>query len=398
MDSLFSFIKSYIPSSTRDPQEDYLTQLFAYMLSIVPDLGTMYCQFLLEKVKEPKFQVSAGDVVGVKTQVVVQRGRVDLLLTTGGHGFICEHKVASNLGNEQMSRYAESFVSHPGNFYTVLVTANIFQHKQDADIRLTWADISDFLISMQEHYHNEHGYLLKQLIEYMEQQGLARMEPLRMEDILGFSPGQKLPMKLETLLPQLQFMAQLQSMDWKTQCPGLQSLNPEKCQPTFKKFRWGRIGVELFNDMTPGLFVGVMLDYNQIPSLEIYDRQLGPDVVIMLEYDFYPVPKDDNQRAIFQQRSSLFANNKYKTLCSNLRASAQNEGYHYSNELPKSRWRINVLQKPLATVLCGASNEKEQLDRLFETMCQGINLLTQHGLLALALNDVRAESQAISAE
>lgn len=390
MDSLFSFIKSYIPSLTRDPQEDYLTQLFAWMLAHIPELGTRYCHFLMKKVQEPAFTIIGDEEIGIQTQVVVEEGRVDLLLSVGKHRFVCEHKVSSNLGFQQIERYANSFASHDGYFHTVLVTTTKLQHTQNADIQLVWADVSDFLIREREQYANENGFLIEQLIQYLQQQGLARMEPLSMENILGFFPGLDLPTKLENLMPHLQ------NKDWMQQCPGIEALNPGKYQPLFKKLRWGRIGVELITEkMSPSLFVGVMIDYKQIPSLDIVDRQLGPDVVIMLEYDYYPVPKDEYQNGICQQRKSLFAHQDYQTLCTQLQSTAPSTGFHFSKELPKSQWRIFVLQQPLATVLRGAQNENEQCDRLFATMCQGINLLTQDGLLAQALQFVRTESESL---
>ena len=51
------------------------------MLAHNPELGTKYCQFLLQKVKEPVFQIMEDEEIGVQTQVVVELGRADLLLT-----------------------------------------------------------------------------------------------------------------------------------------------------------------------------------------------------------------------------------------------------------------------------------------------------------------------------
>ncbi len=386
MDSLFSFIKSYVPSTTRDPQEDYLTQLFAWLLVSIPELSTKYCQFLLTEILNPAFDIKGEEEISVQTQVVVEHGRIDLFLGVGKHGFVCEHKVYSNLGEQQINKYAASFSSHAGDFYTVLVTANTFQHTQDADISLTWADVSDFLIAAQTQYENEQGFLLDQLIRYLREQGLGRMEPLDMENILGFFPGQELQTKLETL------SSQLQSMGWMKKCPGVQELSPGHYSPSFKKFRWGRVGVEMFDSMSPGLFAGVMLDYKQILSLKPSHKELGPDVVLMFEYDYYANPQNDYERNIREHRRVLLHHPSYQALCTRLRSTAVGAGFHFSQELPKSRWRILVLQKPLAIVLRGANTEREQLERLFETMCQGINLFVQDSLLAQVLECARAES------
>lgn len=48
--SIFTFIKSYTPSVDRDPKEDYLTQIFSWMLNNIKELDKKYCRYLLDKI------------------------------------------------------------------------------------------------------------------------------------------------------------------------------------------------------------------------------------------------------------------------------------------------------------------------------------------------------------
>jgi len=378
MESIFSSLKSYIPSATRDPQEDYLTQLFAWMLANVPQMGAKFCRLLLASVSVPAFSVGEGDEVSVETQVTVAGGRVDMLLKVGQNGFVCEHKVMSGLGDRQIDRYASSFSGHAGTFYTVLITATTLQQTQPADIRLVWAHVYDFLVSERGNYEGEFGFLLDHFIKFLQQQGLGRIEPITMANILGFLPGRDLVGKLHSLLPKLA------ARDWLAACPGLANLNPTgQYSPQFHTSRWGRVGIDYFpqetNRWQPGLFAGVLIDEYE-HAINFVDRVLGPDIVVFLEFDYYPKQKNDVEEQAMARRTTYLRHANYSTL--RARLALDSGAFRFMGEVARNPWRILVLQQPLANVIRGAEGEGEQLDRLYGAFCQGINLITQDDLLA----------------
>ncbi len=45
--SLFGYLKNYVPSEGRDPKEDYLTQMFAWILSNIDEVARIYVEYLL---------------------------------------------------------------------------------------------------------------------------------------------------------------------------------------------------------------------------------------------------------------------------------------------------------------------------------------------------------------
>ena len=51
-ESIFTKLKSYTPTAGRDAREDYLTELFSYMLNNVEGLKEGYVDFLYSKLKE----------------------------------------------------------------------------------------------------------------------------------------------------------------------------------------------------------------------------------------------------------------------------------------------------------------------------------------------------------
>jgi len=55
-DTIFDFLRSYVPSAGRDPKEDYLTQLFAWLLMNVNGLDLKYCEYLLKKTSNSTLQ------------------------------------------------------------------------------------------------------------------------------------------------------------------------------------------------------------------------------------------------------------------------------------------------------------------------------------------------------
>ena len=144
--SLFGYLKNYVPSDGRDPKEDYLTQMFAWILSNVDGAATVYATDLFSRLN-----MSVNDIENKKIQISTQEtlrtdegiGRIDLLLSIGEDiAFICEHKVFSELSENQIDKYVKN-AGQLGNrtYYSVLVTYSIAQWTQYSDVALTWSDV-----------------------------------------------------------------------------------------------------------------------------------------------------------------------------------------------------------------------------------------------------------------
>jgi len=213
MESIYSFIKSYIPNTKRDPKEDYLTQILAWTLINIPEFRQQFIGFLIEHLEKPLFTNLLEESTQVQTQYSNENGFVDMLIWAEGNGFIFEHKIDSTLSINQIEKYRKAVSSmHEGTFYTVLITATPMQHTQEADIKLIWADVYDFVLGVIDDYDNHERFLLEQLTAYLKQQGLGRMDPVNMDNILGYFPGLELESKLDVLFERVM------DVEWKAQC------------------------------------------------------------------------------------------------------------------------------------------------------------------------------------
>ena len=160
----------------------------------------------------------------------------------------------------------------------------------------------------------------------------------------------------------------LRVRDWKTDCKKLQDCNTQGfTEPTYRKERWGRVGLEMYNNWKPGpgIFAGILWDPSNHRIEPLNKENSGPDVVILV----------DLPEVGYAQVTSTQACTDY------FQKLNQEHGdfdlIHYPE--PKDHWRLIVLRKSLGDVLQGKQNRKEQEDALYKTFCEGINFLTKDG-------------------
>lgn len=368
MDSIYSFIKSYIPSSKRDPKEDFLTQILAWTLINIPEFKQDYIQFFNKHIDTPVLMDFSEDSILIETQYTNESGYIDMLIREENSGFIIEHKIDSSLSPNQIDKYKKAIEKqYNGTFYTVLITTTHMQHRQEADINLIWADIHDFILGKIDGYENHEHFLLKQLSDYLKQQGLGRMDPINLEHILGYFPGMQLENNLDKIFERLS------GTDWPAHWQNIKGSKTESFLPTFKKKRWGRKGIDFYNSWDPGIFAGVIMDgtdHRLLPS----DESQGPDFVVILEYDY-----EKNNDEITEKRNNFLWSSNFLEL--NKRLKLNSGSFEYLPELEGSPWRVIVLRKPLKDVLLGTSTTDEQISAMKDSICEGINLLTQDDLL-----------------
>lgn len=360
--SIFTFIKSYTPSVDRDPKEDYLTQIFSWMLNNIKELDKKYCRYLLDKIGKSNIELNE-EMISTETQISVTSGRIDMVISIYNKiGFICEHKVWSNLSDNQITKYKQcSNELGNENYYTVLVTANKLQHTQEADIKLTWADICIFIESIINEYENEDEFVLSNFIIYLKEQGLWKYESISINEVTSYYSARKLEKKLDEL-----FM-DLVHVEWEKECEHLKTFTKSRYNPNFTKYRWGRKGIDFFEDWYPGLFAGVMLDPTD-HCIDTKDSDRGPDLVVILDIE-YRGKKDSNNC----MRNRILNSDKYIELKEVLR----NMNGTFEEVKSKNNWRLIVIRKPLVDVLENKYSYEEQLNAMKESIIEGINILTK---------------------
>lgn len=363
-ESIFSFLKSYIPTEKRDAKEDYLTQMFAWILDYVDGFVDDYVALLHSRNPEIPVETVDASYKEISTQKYVYDGRIDLFIRVNKDlAFVCEHKVFSELSEGQIEKYMEegqkTFLGD-GAIYSVLVTFSAAQHRQDADVRITWGDICEFAEDIVGKYDGEERFLIWQFISYLKENGMGQMEPIRMDALLAYWSACALKENVETMF------SSLAGIDWMAECPGIEGLSPDaKLAPTMNRYRWGRVGIDFFETWIPGLFAGVLLDPGD-HKLEPADRSKGPELVILIESDYAPRNAEIMKR--YDRIKERFAQ-------VNERLEKDSGTFGFLPGIPESCWRISVLRKPLYDVLAGKSAKEEQARAIKDTIAEGINLL-----------------------
>ena len=160
----------------------------------------------------------------------------------------------------------------------------------------------------------------------------------------------------------------LRIREWDGDCKKLQDCNTQGfTEPIYRKEKWGRVGLEMYNNWKPGIFVGILWDHSNHGIKPLNEKNGGPDVVIlvdMLESDYSKITKSQ-ACADYLEKLNL----------------SQNHGDFDLIEYSKipGYWRLVVLRKSLSDVLQGKQNRGEQEDALYETFCKGIDILTKDG-------------------
>ena len=282
-DTIFDFLRSYVPSDKRDPKEDYLTQLFAWLLINVKGLDLKYCEYLLKKIPNSTFTVTESDTITVETQRTLDNGkRIDLLIKVNDNGFICEHKIYSMLSPNQIVNYSSMASSiGKGQFHTVLITLGTYRWTQPADVRILWSSIyRDFLQKELNNYADDsvHYFMLDQTLNFMQNNSLGTYGEITPGAIAGYWETFGLKNVVNNLVENLRVR------EWDSKCKNLQYCNTQGfTEPIFRKERWGRVGLEMYNNWKPGIFVGILWDHTDHRIDPLNKENGGPDVVILVD-------------------------------------------------------------------------------------------------------------------
>lgn len=368
--SIFSYLTSYVPTENRDSKEDYLTQMFARVLENVNGIADKYVGFLCKKVSIP-YEPGKAKII-VTTQHSVPSGRIDLLIRVGNDlGFICEHKIGSELSENQIQKYMDDSSNlGPQRYYSVLLTFSVLQHTQKADISIIWSDIYELIENLSDSYDAEDAdaFVLKQFLDYLSENNMGKSGCIPKDALLCYTSVLNLENQLNDIFKRLE------PIDYKSLCPGIEKIG-KTFSPTFNRKKWGRVGIDMFKEWDMGLFVGVILDHKD-HKLKPLNPEKGPDFVVLLESDYSKHEKDEKKKQIL---SEIYNKNtgspEYCRLCSKL--SCDSGRFDFITGISDSPWRIAVLRISLYDVLYGNYSKDEQIQAIQDASVEMINLMIQ---------------------
>lgn len=351
-ESIFSRLFRYKQTEKMSPKENYLTEMLAWMIDSLSQFGQDYVLFLNSKCKEKlNFDANCPFTVSARTQVAVKDGFIDMVIITGQNlGFICEHKVDSELSNNQIKKYYDYRAEIDSNleFQTVLLTKSKDQHEQNPDIQIIWHDVYEFFSDpiRKESYNADEKIIIEQFLKYLTEVGMGMKSSIQIGSVENYCEAMKLDQTLKGIFCEI-----LDDTSWETKCNGLTDF-VASYNPGVPVKRWGRIGIEFSDEWKPSIFAGVVLD-NSDHKLQGFNNQ--PQLVVLIDCD----PEVKNE---FQSLFTQIPNHE--------------EGFSIDTS-PKNKWRLLILQKPLKEVLKHVEYEEQKKD-ISDEIILGINLILKY--------------------
>jgi hypothetical protein len=167
MDDLFSRLFRYLPTEKSSPLENYLTEIFAYLLKKSEAFKSNF--FGLIGIGEAEINtISENDI---QTQVVKKDNTFDILISNDNLEIIIENKVESEFGKGQMEKYRK-YLNSIEKKLTQLVTITKspeYEGLDYADCKITWYEIykkllEDKMISNYEERYIDYFLSLKNFL------------------------------------------------------------------------------------------------------------------------------------------------------------------------------------------------------------------------------------------
>lgn len=378
-ESLFSRLFHYRESEKLSPRENYLTEMLAWMIGNLKQFGHDYVKFLMTKCEDKtNFDSSKSYSVCVRTQVNVKYEEKDhfknrfidmVINTTGDMGFICEHKVDSEVRENQIQEYAscqEQLNGSPNHkFKTVLLTKSTKQHTEKADISITWYDVYEYFSEKfnkgEYNCKPEEKIIIDQFLMYLTEVGMGKRETINANAVEYYCDA----MKLETVLKSI-FNDICTDVKWEEKFPRIKDFltdfDPFVSKETYSRNEneIRRLGIEFTRNWNPGLFAGVQMN-NDDDSLQSFD---SPQLVVIID-------------CMKGKKSKYQDEGWFASITKDKQSKDITETKFYIQTNSDNPWRVLILHKPLTKVLKGTRYEEQKKD-IKDEIVSGINLILKY--------------------
>lgn len=378
-ESLFSRLFHYRESEKLSPRENFLTEMFAWMIGNLKQFGHDYVEFLMTKCEnKTSFDSSKSYSVCVRTQVNVKYEEKDhfknrfidmVINTTSDMGFICEHKVDSEVRENQIQEYAscqEQLNGSPNHkFKTVLLTKSTKQHTEKADISITWYDVYEYFSEKfnkgEYNCKPEEKIIIDQFLMYLTEVGMGKRETINANAVEYYCDA----MKLETVLKSI-FNDICTDVKWEEKFPRIKDFltdfDPFVSKETYSRNEneIRRLGIEFTRNWNPGLFAGVQMN-NDDDSLQSFD---SPQLVVIID-------------CMKGKKSKYQDEGWFASITKDKQSKDITETKFYIQTNSDNPWRVLILHKPLTEVLKGTRYEEQKKD-IKDEIVSGINLILKY--------------------
>lgn len=363
-DSLLVTLRSYRPRRDRDSLENFVTEVFCWLLRHSTDLTSAFLERVNKALDEDmRFSLPDEDVQW-ETQFSLGAKRPDMAASWSGMCLIFEHKVGAPRDQEQLANYRSAVESHhpSDNHRLILITATTADHSREADACLCWSDVHKIVEQLVENNGeaDKHSHLTD-FLDLLIHEGLGPPAPIAHQALRYYPIARDLPMQLESVL------SPLQHQDW---------LVSDRYLPKFKS-HWGRIGLEFYRrdvqqEWSPGLFLGSVLDGRDHCVSHRHKDALQLQLIV------------DFDRHLFGTYPTMVS---YRALKERLAAVAPDQGWSFYDHLADARganrYHPLYLERPLLNVFQGATTCEEQQQKFYAMGQQALGLVEEAGLAEL---------------
>lgn len=346
MESLFIALRKFSPNGNIDALENFITQAFAWLLKSSPEFSS----FSLNKINE---KLANKDILNTEqarwsTQVYWEGIYPDMICEIDKCVYVFEHKVRAQLHDDQLDNYRHYAKTNYHSYKLILITAEQDQWYQEPDLAMCWSDVYFYIktwLDKPEGRDSQLDFIFDGFLALLKDVNLTLTLPISSEEILGYSHAsdiQKEEIKEKS--------RELFETVIKYETSGIYDFSAENgFRPVVKEHR-GRIGIDIFPEWWPGLFVGFLLDHERYKVNPI-NKEKGPDCCLMIDYES---PFVNNYRC-----DGLY--NKFVIELSQLFRNKE-RGWEFYNHLEQdiyeNKWHPLYIRKPIVEVLAHSEDIK----------------------------------------
>lgn len=372
---LLESLRKYCPREGKDPLENFITEAFAWILNNHGDFSEFFLDDISSKVQMLGMEGKNCEWI---TQYNFDGVFPDMVCLSNNKAIVFENKAWSPLHEKQLKNYKDYATKIFENSKVVLITATKYQHAQEPDLALCWSDIYE-LISVWLDKNSDSPFIFRDFLKLLKSEGMGPPAPISHESILYYYASIDLKQNIGNLIKRVE------NEDWSKNIKQDFELYVENKRGAAYGEVDGKMGLQLLNSWTPGIFIGILLDGNDHCTKPI-NAAKGPDFCLILDFD-------DNLHSQYPSNSHYI---EFVKIVSKKITDLNNgwEFYHHLSDnkvknKKKNKWHPIHIRKPMLDVFVGTMSIEEQANVFYQTANQIIKIVTDEDCFWYLRNDYK---------
>jgi hypothetical protein len=380
MANLFNQLFTFRPKEGSSASENFLTESFVYFLEKDKDI----CEAFVARVLGREVKIEGYELITRLVERLPGRIRFPdlklLLHASDGktYAIISEHKWDSHIRPEQLLDYEQILgliAADHRHLVTIVARADQRRDAQSAPSALTtiqrthllWEDVYQVL----EHL-NKQDPLLNEFLKFMESNSLNPGQAIKSETMRAFLASSDFKAQLTRYTTKL-----FHEYNWE--------IIPARYRKKIEiRDKYGRIGIEFRTaGWNPTLTLGFLYDPRD-HAVTLTSPSESIDLFFRIEADPRTNGKIDEVLALLGQKARL--------LSEGAKAHIRDEPGNGNS------WTLLIVQQSLASVIAGASEEREQIEAIYNRLHEWLNYLFAEASIEESLTSLKPIRSAIEPE